>query len=94
MHKNYSYSHKNCVQCQNDRSQHRNKSTAMDMLKSKLYELELAKEEEENKKRSQKNEISWGNQIRSYVMQPYTMVKDHRTKTRYQMLCCSKWKFR
>ena len=54
----------------------------MDMLKSKLYELELAKEEEENKKtRSQKNEISWGNQIRSYVMQPYTMVKDHRTKT-------------
>ena len=69
------------VQCQNDRSQHRNKSTAMDMLKSKLYELELAKEEEENKKtRSQKNEISWGNQIRSYVMQPYTMVKDHRTK--------------
>ena len=70
------------VQCQNDRSQHRNKSTAMDMLKSKLYELELAKEEEENKKtRSQKNEISWGNQIRSYVMQPYTMVKDHRTKT-------------
>ena len=70
------------VQCQNDRSQHRNKSTAMDMLKSKLYELEIAKEEEENKKtRSQKNEISWGNQIRSYVMQPYTMVKDHRTKT-------------
>ena len=70
------------VQCQNDRSQHRNKSTAMEMLKSKLYELELAKEEEENKKkRSQKNEISWGNQIRSYVMQPYTMVKDHRTKT-------------
>ena len=53
----------------------------MDMLKSKLYELEIAKEEEENKKtRSQKNEISWGNQIRSYVMQPYTMVKDHRTK--------------
>ena len=69
------------VQCQNDRSQHRNKSTALDMLKSKLYELELAKEEEENKKtRLQKNEISWGNQIRSYVMQPYTMVKDHRTK--------------
>ena len=69
------------VQCQNDRSQHRNRSTAMDMLKSKLYELQIAKDEEENKKtRSEKSEISWGNQIRSYVMQPYTMVKDHRTK--------------
>ena len=53
----------------------------MTMLKSKIYELELAKEEEEGKKtRSQKSEISWGNQIRSYIMQPYTMVKDHRTK--------------
>ena len=50
-------------------------------LKSKLYELQIAKDEEENKKtRSEKSEISWGNQIRSYVMQPYTMVKDHRTK--------------
>jgi len=69
------------VQCQSDRSQHRNKAIALDMLKSKLYELELAKEEEEGKKtRSQKSEISWGNQIRSYIMQPYTMVKDHRTK--------------
>ena len=69
------------VQCQNDRSQHRNRSTAMEMLKSKLYELQIAKDEEENKKtRSEKSEISWGNQIRSYVMQPYTMVKDHRTK--------------
>ena len=68
------------VQCQNSRSQHRNKSMAMDMLRSKLFEKELAKEEEENKKnRSEKGEIGWGNQIRSYVMQPYTMVKDHRT---------------
>ena len=53
---------------------------AMDMLRSKLFEKKLAKEEEENKKnRSEKGEIGWGNQIRSYVMQPYTMVKDHRT---------------
>ena len=52
----------------------------MDMLKSKLYEIELSKENEENRKnRSEKSEISWGNQIRSYVMQPYRMVKDHRT---------------
>ena len=69
------------VQCQSDRSQHRNKSVALEMLKSKLYELELSKEETESKKqRSEKGEIGWGNQIRSYVMQPYTMVKDHRTK--------------
>ena len=55
---------------------------AMEMLKSKLYEIELKKEDKENKKtRSEKGEISWGNQIRSYVMQPYTMVKDHRTNT-------------
>ena len=55
---------------------------AMEMLKSKLYEIELKKEDEENKKsRSEKSNISWGNQIRSYVMQPYTMVKDHRTNT-------------
>ena len=70
------------VQCQNSRSQHRNKSLAMEMLKSKLYEIELKKEDEENKKnRSEKSNISWGNQIRSYVMQPYTLVKDHRTNT-------------
>ena len=70
------------VQCQNSRSQHRNKSIAMEMLRSKLYEQQLSKEEEENKKsRSEKGDIGWGNQIRSYIMQPYTMVKDHRTKT-------------
>ena len=70
------------VQCQSSRSQHRNKTMALEMLKSKLYEIELKKEDEENKKnRSEKGNISWGNQIRSYIMQPYTMVKDHRTNT-------------
>lgn len=69
------------VQCQSSRSQHRNKSLAMEMLRSKLYEQQIAKEEEENKKnRSERGEIGWGNQIRSYILQPYTMVKDHRTK--------------
>ena len=68
------------VQCQSSRSQHRNKSLAIEMLKSKLYEKQIIKEEEENKKnRDQKGEIGWGNQIRSYILQPYTMVKDHRT---------------
>ena len=68
------------VQCQSNRSQHRNKTLAMEMLRSKLYEIELKKEEEENKKnRGEKKEIGWGHQIRSYVMQPYQMVKDHRT---------------
>ena len=68
------------VQCQNERSQFQNKDKAMQMLKSKLY---LLKEEEnlqkESKIRGEQKEIGWGNQIRSYVMQPYTMVKDHRT---------------
>ncbi len=68
------------VQCQSNRSQHRNKAIAMDMLRSKLYEIELLKEEEKIKKdRGEKTEIGWGHQIRSYVMQPYQMVKDHRT---------------
>ena len=68
------------VQCQNERSQLQNKDRAMKMLKSKLYVLK--KQEEEEKRsgiRGEVNEIGWGNQIRSYVMQPYTMVKDHRT---------------
>jgi len=68
------------VQCQNERSQLQNKDKAMKMLKSKLYLLK--KQEEEEKKsgiRGEVKEIGWGNQIRSYVMQPYTMVKDHRT---------------
>ncbi len=68
------------VQCQNERSQHMNKDKAMQMLKAKLF---LLKQEENAKKaagiRGEVTEIGWGNQIRSYVMQPYTMVKDHRT---------------
>ena len=68
------------VQCQNDRSQHKNKSNAMAMLKSRLYELELQKrKEEENKVNSEKKDIGWGNQIRSYVLHPYKLVKDLRT---------------
>ena len=68
------------VQCQNDRSQHKNKAEAMRMLKSKLYMLEQQKRDDELAKLySNKGEIAWGNQIRSYVMQPYQMVKDHRT---------------
>jgi len=69
------------VQCQNERSQHKNKATAMKILTAKLYEYE------QDKKRKQmeqfygnKGEIAWGSQIRSYVMQPYTMVNDHRTE--------------
>ncbi|MDY4694223.1 MAG: peptide chain release factor 2 [Blautia sp.] len=68
------------VQCQNERSQHMNKDKAMQMLKAKLY---LLKQQEEAEKlsgiRGEVTDIAWGNQIRSYVMQPYTMVKDHRT---------------
>ena len=68
------------VQCQNDRSQHRNRATAFDMLKSRLYELELRKREEAAQAESaQKTEIGWGHQIRSYVLHPYQMVKDLRT---------------
>ena len=68
------------VQCQNERSQHMNRDKAMQMLKAKLY---LLKQEENKEKlsdiRGEVTEIGWGNQIRSYVFQPYTMVKDHRT---------------
>ena len=68
------------VQCQNDRSQHKNKSNAMAMLKSRLYELELQKRKsEENKINSEKKDIGWGNQIRSYVLHPYKLIKDLRT---------------
>ncbi|MDR1236456.1 MAG: peptide chain release factor 2, partial [Holosporaceae bacterium] len=66
------------VQCQTDRSQHRNRAIAFEMLRSRLYELELRKKEEQNSA-VDKNEIGWGRQIRSYVMQPYQMVKDLRT---------------
>lgn len=68
------------VQCQNERSQHKNRATAMKILRSRLYELELRKRQEEQAKREgEKKEIAWGSQIRSYVLQPYRMVKDHRT---------------
>ena len=68
------------VQCQNERSQHKNKATAMNLLKSKLYELEIKKIEDEKKaSEDQKTEIGWGNQIRSYVLHPYRMVKDLRS---------------
>ena len=68
------------VQCQNDRSQHRNRAQAMAMLKARLYELELRKKEEKLSSQSAgKTEIGWGHQIRSYVLQPYQMVKDNRT---------------
>ena len=69
------------VRCQNERSQHKNKATAMKILRSRLYEEEMRKREEELKKEhGEKMEIAWGSQIRSYVFQPYRMVKDHRTK--------------
>ena len=68
------------VQSQNERSQHRNRDTAMKMLKSRIYEIELEKQNEEKKKEeNNKKEIGWGNQIRSYVLHPYKMVKDLRT---------------
>ncbi len=68
------------VSCQNERSQHKNRSTAMKVLRARLYDLELRKREEENAKREgEKKEIAWGSQIRSYVLHPYRMVKDHRT---------------
>jgi len=68
------------VQCQNDRSQHKNKATAMKILRARLYEHELQeKQKEMDKLSAEKKQIAWGNQIRSYVMAPYQMVKDHRT---------------
>ena len=68
------------TQCQTDRSQHRNKDTAMNMLKSKLYALKLNEQKAENDANAtEKTDIAWGNQIRSYVLQPYQMVKDTRT---------------
>ncbi len=67
--------------CQNERSQHRNRDMAMKILRSKLYELELEKRREETRKLEEaKGEIAFGNQVRSYVLHPYHLVKDHRTK--------------
>jgi peptide chain release factor 2 len=69
------------VQCQNERSQHKNKATAMKVLRSRLYEHYREQQEaEKEKQESEKKEIAWGNQIRSYVFHPYSMVKDHRTR--------------
>lgn len=68
------------VQCQNERSQHKNKATALKILKSRLYEKEIKEQAEKLEElHSTKREIAWGSQIRSYIMHPYKMVKDHRT---------------
>ena len=68
------------VACQNERSQHKNRGTAMKILRAKLYQLELDKKRAElAKKEGEKKDISWGSQIRSYVLQPYQLIKDHRT---------------
>jgi peptide chain release factor 2 len=69
------------VQCQNERSQHKNRELAMKLLRSRLYEAEMEKRREESRKLDEsKMDISFGSQIRSYVLQPYQMIKDHRTK--------------
>lgn len=70
------------VQCQNDRSQHKNKEIAIKMLKSKLYELEIQKQKDSSLQ-NQKSDIGWGHQIRSYVLFPYQQVKDHRSNLAY-----------
>ena len=68
------------VQCQNERSQHKNKETCMNMLKARLYDFEMKKKDEINQNsESSKSEIGWGHQIRSYILQPYRLVKDNRT---------------
>ena len=68
------------VQCQNERSQHKNKETCMNMLKARLYDHEIKKKEQETlSTESSKSEIGWGHQIRSYVLQPYRLIKDNRT---------------
>ena len=70
------------VQCQNERSQHKNKATALKILKARLYEKEIKEKSEKlGELHSNKKEIAWGSQIRSYIMHPYKMVKDHRTDT-------------
>ena len=70
------------VQCQNERSQHKNKETCFKMLKARLYEYEIQKREKEDLKNTDsKTDIGWGHQIRSYVLQPYQLVKDLRNKT-------------
>ena len=73
------------VQCQNDRSQHKNRASAMKMLKSRLYELELERQRAE-KEGVEKSEIGWGHQIRSYVLAPYQQVKDMRSNIAYSQV--------
>jgi len=69
------------VQCQNERSQHKNKAVCMKVLRARLFELEMEKKKDETKSiEDSKLEIAWGSQIRSYVLQPYRLAKDHRTK--------------
>ncbi len=69
------------VQCQNERSQHKNKETCINMLKARLYDFEIKKKEKQNQSaEASKSEIGWGHQIRSYVLQPYRLVKDNRTQ--------------
>ena len=68
------------VQCQNERSQHKNKETCLNMLKARLYDYEIKKKDQESENlESSKSEIGWGHQIRSYILQPYQLVKDNRT---------------
>ena len=68
------------VQCQNERSQHKNKETCMNMLKARLYDFEMKKKDELNQhSEASKSEIGWGHQIRSYILQPYRLIKDNRT---------------
>ena len=68
------------VQCQNERSQHKNKETCLNMLKARLYDHEMKKKDQESETlESSKSEIGWGHQIRSYILQPYQLVKDNRT---------------
>ncbi|MBD1137454.1 peptide chain release factor 2 [Pelagibacterales bacterium SAG-MED43] len=68
------------VQCQNERSQHKNKETCMNMLKARLYDFEMKKKEKDSQSaEASKSDIGWGHQIRSYVLQPYQLVKDNRT---------------
>jgi len=68
------------VQCQNERSQHKNKETCMNMLRARLYDFEIKKKEEETKNmESTKSDIGWGHQIRSYILHPYRLIKDNRT---------------
>ena len=75
---------KTVVQCQKERSQHKNKETCFKMLKARLYEYEIQKREQENQKQSNsKTDIGWGHQIRSYVLQPYQLVKDLRNKVEH-----------